>query len=104
MREPIELKTSASTIPVQAYPTDTNGLYVYRATDTSDWTLTYGISLPLGSFDVNQHAYNAAKAITHLTNWHGSPQRVHDDLTAAIYELHDLIHDNGGRLLFRPAR
>ncbi|WP_331756706.1 hypothetical protein [Streptomyces decoyicus] len=104
MREPIALQTSGSAVPVQAYPADTHGLYVYRATNGGDWTLTYGVSVPLGSFNVNQHAYNAANSINHLTNWHGSPQRVHADLTAAIYELHDLIHDNGGRLLFRPTR
>lgn len=97
----LTIQTNAGPIPVQANPTTANGLYVHRAHDSDAWMLAHHTGLALGAFPYNQHAYNAATALTDLTDWTRTAEQLHADLTAFVYELHDAIHDAGGTFLYR---
>jgi hypothetical protein len=98
----LNIQTSHGPIPVQAHPTDTDGLYVHRAHDSTDWMLTHHTGLVLGAFAFNHHAYNAAKAIGPLTDWTRTAEQLLADTAAFVYELHDTIHDADGIFLYRP--
>jgi hypothetical protein len=102
MTEPhtLTLHTTAGPIPVQAYPTATDGLYLYR--DGNATRLAHHTGLTLGEFPIHQHAHNAAKALAGITDWTRTADQLRTDLAVFVYDVHDAIHDNGGRFLYRP--
>jgi len=97
------LQTSAGPIPVQAHPTDVDGLYAHRAHDSDAWVLSHHTGLHIGAFTYEPHAHNAAKAIRHLTDWTRTADQLRIDTAVFVYELHDAIHDQGGRFLYRKS-
>ncbi|MFI7096785.1 hypothetical protein [Streptomyces lydicus] len=96
------LHTSAGPTPVQAHPTDTDGLYVHRAHDNDKWVLSHHSGLILGSFTYEPHAYNAAKLLAGITDWTQPASQFHIDIATFIYDVVDAIHDADGTVLYRP--
>lgn len=97
----LTLQTSTGPVQVTAHRTDTDGLYVHRAHDRDAWMLSHHSGLILGSFQYEPHAHNAAKAISHLTDWTRTADQLRIDTTVFVYELHDAIHDADGTFLYR---
>ncbi|MFG2532786.1 hypothetical protein [Streptomyces sp. NPDC048516] len=96
----LTLQTSAGPIPVQAYPTDTDGLYVYR--NGATWRLAHHTGYVLADFHYNQHPYNAAKALGEITDWTQTAEQLRTDVNTFIYAVFDAIHDADGTCLLRP--